>query len=74
MKKIILSFLALIAMVGTTSAQRVWAYGLNMESSVDTYTFSFIATNDVTGANGNNCGAKNSQSGYRWTDVYCSWR
>lgn len=51
MKKIILSFLALIAMVGTMSAQRVWAYGLKMESSVDTYTFSFVATNDVTSAN-----------------------
>lgn len=51
MKKIILSFLALIAVVGTMSAQRVWAYGLKMESSVDTYTFSFVATNDVTSAN-----------------------
>lgn len=51
MRKIILSFLVLVAMVGTMSAQRVWAYGLNMESTEDAYTFSFTATNDATGAN-----------------------
>lgn len=51
MRKFILSILTLVAIVGTMSAQRVWAYGLKMESSVDTYTFSFVATNDVTSAN-----------------------
>ena len=51
MRKIILSFLVLVAMVGTMSAQRVWAYGLNMTQEADVYAFSFISTNDATEAN-----------------------
>lgn len=54
MKKIFISFLALIAMVGAINAQRVWAYGLNleqMESDPVVCKFLFTATADATGAN-----------------------
>ena len=50
MKKIFLSLFALIAIVGMVNAQRVWAYGLNLEQSGDELTFTFISTNDDTDA------------------------
>ena len=51
MKKIFLSFLAIIAMVGMVSAQRTWAYGLNMTQEGDNYTFVFKSTTAATAAN-----------------------
>ena len=51
MKKILLSFLALIAMVGMVNAQRAWAYGLNMSQEGDNYTFVFKSTTAATAAN-----------------------
>lgn len=51
MKKILLSFLALVAMVGMVSAQRTWAYGLNMSQEGDNYTFVFKSTTAATAAN-----------------------
>ena len=51
MKKIFLSFLAIIAMVGMVSAQRTWAYGLNMTQDGDNYTFVFKSTTAATSAN-----------------------
>lgn len=50
MRKIILSFLVLVAMVGTMSAQRVWAYGLGMSQADGTVTFSFTSTAAATSA------------------------
>ena len=44
MKKLLLSLLALVAMIGTISAQRAWAYDLGLGYASDTYTFSFKAT------------------------------
>ena len=43
MKKILLSFLALIAMVGMVNAQRAWAYDLQLTSAESSYTFAFKA-------------------------------
>lgn len=51
MRKFILSILTLVAMVGTMSAQRVWAYGLGMTQADGTVTFSFISTAAATSAN-----------------------
>ena len=51
MRKFILSILILVAMVGTMSAQRVWAYGLDLTQEGDVCAFSFISTNDATEAN-----------------------
>lgn len=51
MKKILLSFLALVAMVGMVNAQRTWAYGLNMSQEGDNYTFVFKSTTAATAAN-----------------------
>ena len=44
MKKILLSLLALVAMVVTANAQRAWAYDLGLASSEGAYTFTFKAT------------------------------
>ena len=44
MKKLLFSLLALVAMIGTISAQRAWAYDLGLGYASDTYTFSFKAT------------------------------
>jgi hypothetical protein len=44
MKKILLSFLALVAMVGMVNAQRAWAYDLQLTSAESSYTFAFKAT------------------------------
>ena len=44
MKKILLSFLALVAMVGMVNAQRAWAYDLQLTSAESFYTFAFKAT------------------------------
>lgn len=44
MKKLLLSLLALVAMIGTINAQRAWAYDLGLGYASDTYTFSFKAT------------------------------
>ena len=43
MKKILLSFVALFAMVSMATAQRAWAYDLELTPSVDSYTFAFKA-------------------------------
>ncbi len=43
MKKILLSFLALVAMVGMVNAQRAWAYDLQLTSAESSYTFAFKA-------------------------------
>ena len=43
MKKILLSFVALFAMVSMATAQRAWAYDLELTPSVDSYTFAFQA-------------------------------
>ena len=51
MKKIFLSFLAIMAMVGMVNAQRTWAYGLNMTQEGDNYTFVFKSTTAATAAN-----------------------
>ena len=51
MKKILLSFVALVAMVGMLSAQRTWAYGLDLEANNGAYKFVFTASTDATAAN-----------------------
>ena len=51
MKKIILSLIALVAMVGMANAQRVWAYDLNLTSDGSLYTLTFKATTEATEAN-----------------------
>lgn len=43
MKKILLSFVALFAMVSMATAQRAWAYDLELTPSGDSYTFAFKA-------------------------------
>lgn len=43
MKKILLSFVALFAMVSMATAQRAWAYDLELTPSVDSYKFAFKA-------------------------------
>ena len=48
MKKLLLSLIALFAMVSMATAQRAWAYDLGLTSSGDSYTFTFKA---VTAAN-----------------------
>lgn len=51
MKKIFISFLALVAIVGVANAQRTWAYDLNSTQEGDAYTFEFKATTAATTAN-----------------------
>ena len=51
MKKIFISFLALVAIVGVANAQRTWAYDLNSTSEGDGYTFEFKSTTAATAAN-----------------------
>ena len=54
MKRIFISFLAVIAMVGMANAQRVWAYNLDLEESVEGLSmckFTFVATANATTAN-----------------------
>ena len=54
MKRIFISFLAVIAMVGMANAQRVWAYNLDLEESVGGLSmckFTFVATANATTAN-----------------------
>lgn len=51
MKRIFISFLAVIAMVGVANAQRTWAYDLNSTQVGDAYTFEFKATTAATTAN-----------------------
>ena len=51
MKKIFISFLALVATVGVANAQRTWAYDLNSTSEGDGYTFEFKSTTAATAAN-----------------------
>lgn len=54
MKRIFISFLAVIAMVGMANAQRVWAYNLDLEESVGRLSmckFTFVATANATTAN-----------------------
>ena len=51
MKRIFISFLALIAIAGAANAQRVWAYDLNSTQEDDAYTFEFKATSASTTAN-----------------------
>ena len=48
MKKIFISFLALVAIVGVANAQRTWAYDLNSTSEGDGYTFEFKSTTAAT--------------------------
>ena len=48
MKKLLLSLIALFAMISMATAQRAWAYDLDLTSSGDSYTFTFKA---VTAAN-----------------------
>ena len=43
MKKLLLSLIALFAMVSMATAQRAWAYDLGLTSSGDSYTFAFKA-------------------------------
>ena len=43
MKKILLSFVALFAMVSMATAQRAWAYDLELTPSGDSYIFAFKA-------------------------------
>ena len=44
MKKIFLTFLAMVAMVGMVNAQRAWAYDLALAQEAEAYTFTFKAT------------------------------
>lgn len=51
MKRILLSLFALLAIFSTANAQRVWAFGLNLEQSENgELTFTFKATTDATSA------------------------
>ena len=43
MKKLLLSLIALFAMISMATAQRAWAYDLGLTSSGDSYTFAFKA-------------------------------
>ena len=43
MKKLLLSLIALFAMISMATAQRAWAYDLDLTSSGDSYTFTFKA-------------------------------
>ncbi len=43
MKKLLLSLIALFAMISMATAQRAWAYDLGLTSSGDSYTFTFKA-------------------------------
>ena len=46
MKKLLLSLIALFAMISMATAQRAWAYDLGLTSSGDSYTFTFKAVTD----------------------------